>query len=83
MQKIPLRQKARIAFQAAFDRRTPLSAKAILWGGLLYGVLPIDLIPDLLPLLGIADDAVVILGALLVFLHWTKDIRTTLEKDGA
>lgn len=79
MRKISFRQKIRIALQAAFDRHTPLSAKGILLGGALYGVLPIDLIPDLLPLLGIADDAVVILGALLTFLHWTKDLRKALE----
>ncbi len=64
--------------QAAIDRRTPLSAKGILLGGLLYGILPLDLIPDLLPLLGIADDAVVLLTVIFAFLHLTKDIRKKL-----
>jgi uncharacterized membrane protein len=40
----------------------------------------VDLIPDLLPLLGIADDAVIILAALLAFLHLSKDIRRELTQ---
>lgn len=36
--------------------------------GLLYGVSPIDIIPDLVPLLGWSDDVAVILtGAVLAF----------------
>lgn len=79
MTKRSFLEKAGIVWKALFHKRTPLSAKLMLVGGLFYGVLPIDLIPDLLPLLGIADDAVVILGALLTFLHWTKDLRKALE----
>ena len=52
----------------------------MLLGGLLYGVLPVDLIPDLLPLLGIADDAVVILAVVMAFLHLTKDLRKELAQ---
>lgn len=72
-------EKLGILAKAAVDRRTPLSAKGMLLGGLLYGIFPFDLIPDLLPLLGIADDAVIILAALLAFLHWTKSVREKLE----
>ena len=83
MRTLSLAQKMRIVGKAAFHRHTPISAKLMLLGGLLYGILPIDLIPDFLPLLGIADDAVVILGALMAFLYWTNDLRKELERSGA
>lgn len=35
---------------------------------LVYGVSPLDLIPDVLPLLGLADDAVVIVAMVLLTL---------------
>ncbi len=78
MRTVSATQRLRILAKAAIDRRTPLSAKGILLGGLLYGILPLDLIPDLLPLLGIADDAVVLLTVIFAFLHLTKDIRKKL-----
>ena len=36
---------------------TPLSVKALIIGGLIYMVSPIDLIPDFIPIIGLADDA--------------------------
>lgn len=73
-------KKMRIAWSAIFDRRTPLLAKGLLLGGLLYGILPIDFIPDILPLIGIADDGVIILIVIFAFLHFSKSIRKELER---
>jgi len=42
----------------------PLKVKAIIIGSLSYFIMPIDVIPDLLPLIGYSDD----LGALMVAL---------------
>ncbi len=39
---------------------TPASAKAIIIGALLYAVSPLDLIPDVIPVLGLTDDVSVI-----------------------
>ena len=36
---------------------TPLSVKALIIGGLIYMVSPLDLIPDVIPILGLTDDA--------------------------
>lgn len=40
--------------------------------GLLYGISPIDLIPDLIPLLGWSDDVVVIITAIVIALRFMR-----------
>jgi uncharacterized membrane protein YkvA (DUF1232 family) len=82
MRKLTWKQKAKIAWTVLFHRKTPFSAKATMIGGLLYGVLPFDLIPDLLPVLGVADDAMILVVAIIVFLHLTKAIRKEMERQG-
>lgn len=47
--------------------KNKLLAVILLIIAILYGVLPIDLIPDVLFPLGLGDDALVILGALSYF----------------
>ncbi|MFC4426472.1 YkvA family protein [Deinococcus navajonensis] len=42
------------------DRRTPAQARLVAALGLLYAVMPLDLLPDLTPVLGIADDALIV-----------------------
>lgn len=42
------------------DPRTPFSWKALVWGAVLYGVLPFDLWWDFLPIIGLVDDVSVI-----------------------
>ncbi len=63
-----------------FDKRTPLSAKIIIAAGALYGISPLDVIPDILPLIGVTDDLAVIVAALAIFYWKTKGIRTDLKK---
>lgn len=59
---------ARIVWGIARDRRTPLHLKALLGAALAYLVLPIDLIPDALPIVGQADDLTVLLLVLDLFI---------------
>lgn len=79
--KFSLIRKAQIAWRAIFDPRTPLSAKGILLLGLLYGAFPIDFVPDLLPLIGVVDDAGVLFAALIAFLHLSKHVRKALHEN--
>ena len=60
---IPFAEDLLAAYYCAFDRATPLQVKATLLGALAYFVLPIDAIPDVLPVLGFTDDAAVLATA--------------------
>lgn len=59
---------ARVVWGLVRDPRTPLPLKALLGAGLAYVVVPIDLIPDAIPLLGQADDLTVLLLVLDLFI---------------
>ena len=62
--KLPFAEDLLSAYYCAFDRQTPLHVRAILLGALAYFVLPMDGVPDFLPLLGFTDDAAVLAGAM-------------------
>jgi uncharacterized membrane protein YkvA (DUF1232 family) len=61
---IPFAEDLVAAYFCAFDHATPLQVKAALIGALAYFVLPFDVIPDVLPVLGYTDDAAVLVTAL-------------------
>src|SRR5689334_19827434 len=68
--RLPFAEDLLAAYYCAFDRDTPLQVKAALIGALAYFVLPFDVIPDFLPVIGFADDAAVLATALrLVATH--------------
>ncbi len=48
------------------DKKKVVASVLIGAGALLYGVSPLDIVPDLLGPVGLADDAVAILGAVAV-----------------
>ena len=49
-------QRLRYYFLILFDRQTPLYVKLILAVGLLYILVPVDIISDAIPLFGWLDD---------------------------
>ena len=61
-------------------RDIPLKAKATIIGALGYLILPIDLIPDFIPLLGFTDDAAAIAVALSVVNNYLDDEVNTQAK---
>jgi uncharacterized membrane protein YkvA (DUF1232 family) len=68
--RLPLRDKARLAYRLARDARIPLPVRAIPPALILYLSMPLDLIPDFIPVLGHVDDLVIVLigvGLLLRF----------------
>lgn len=63
-----------------FDPRTPTFAKALVIFGLVYGISPLDFIPDFIPLLGQLDDLGVIAMVIMTFLRMTTHIRNDPRK---
>jgi uncharacterized membrane protein YkvA (DUF1232 family) len=59
---------ARVVWGLVRDPRTPLPLKALLGAGVAYLVTPIDLIPDVVPIIGQADDLTVLLLVLDLFI---------------
>ncbi|NUO90415.1 MAG: DUF1232 domain-containing protein [Dermatophilaceae bacterium] len=54
----------RMLKRIATDRQVPRGARVRLWLLLAYLALPVDLVPDFLPVIGYADDAVIMILAL-------------------
>ena len=74
--QVPFAEDLLTAYYCAFDRATPLPVKASLVGALAYFVLPIDALPDVLPVLGFTDDAAVLAAAIkLVTSHIRPEHR--------
>jgi uncharacterized membrane protein YkvA (DUF1232 family) len=74
--RLPFAEDLVAAHYCAFDRQTPLHVKAALIGALAYFVLPSDVVPDVLPVIGYTDDAAMLAGAIkLVASHITPDHR--------
>lgn len=69
-------EKALWLYYAAQEPGTPVWAKSIIYGALAYFVLPVDAIPDVIPVAGYTDD----LGALAaaigsVSMYITNDVK--------
>ena len=58
----------RLVTRLMLDRRVPLRVKLILPAAIVYLISPIDVVPDILPVLGRIDDILVLLIALVFFL---------------
>jgi uncharacterized membrane protein YkvA (DUF1232 family) len=60
---------ARIVWGIMRDPRTPIGLKGMLAAALAYVVMPVDLVPDAIPIVGHADDLTVLLLVLDLFLQ--------------
>lgn len=82
----------RLVARLARDRSLPRGVRWRLWGLLAYLALPIDLVPDFIPVVGYADDAVIVAlvlrsvarraGRDAIARHWpgTPDGLASLER---
>ena len=66
---LSLRRKVRLAWRLLTDRRVPLLARAVLPAVVLYLAMPLDIVPDFIPVVGYLDDVLIILGAAWLFLR--------------
>lgn len=60
--KIPFAEDALAAYYCAMDRQTPLRVRGMLLAALAYFVIPLDFVPDVMPVLGFTDDAAVLVA---------------------
>lgn len=78
---IPFAEDAVAAYYCALDRETPMHVRAALIGALAYFVMPLDAVPDFLPLMGFADDASILAAAIAaVRLHMTDRHREAARR---
>lgn len=61
--RLPFAEDVLAAYYCVRDPTTPRRVKWILLGALAYFLLPTDMIPDLLPLVGFTDDLAVLTAA--------------------
>jgi uncharacterized membrane protein YkvA (DUF1232 family) len=66
---LPWRAKFRLGRLLLADDRVPLRAKLVLPGVVAYLLMPLDIIPDFIPVLGQIDDLLLIAGGLWLFLR--------------
>lgn len=79
--------KTELAYYRALtiDPRTPLAAKWLIAAALAYLLMPFDLIPDFIPVLGQLDDLIIVpslvwLGLRCIPLSLKQEIRRAVEK---
>ena len=77
-----LPQVAKLVARLSRDRRVPVRAKRLAAGLAVYAVLPIDLIPDLIPVVGVVDDLLALVVALAVLVEFSPKEVVVEHWDG-
>ena len=79
--QLPFVEDLLTAYYCALDRDTPREVQAALIGALAYFILPFDIIPDVLPVIGYTDDAAVLAAAIrLVAKHIRPEHREAAQR---
>lgn len=70
-------EKALWLYYAAQQPNTPVWAKTLIYGALAYFVLPVDAVPDAIPVVGFTDDLGALAAALgTVSMYVTDQVKT-------
>jgi uncharacterized membrane protein YkvA (DUF1232 family) len=78
---IPFAEDLLTAYYCAFDRRTPTRVRVALLGALAYFIAPFDVLPDMLPVVGLTDDAAVLAAVFkLVWDHIQPEHRAVARE---
>lgn len=78
---VPFSEDLLAAYYCAFDHSTPLKVKGTLLAALAYFVLPLDALPDIMPVLGFTDDAVVLATAIKLVASHIQPAHRTAARD--
>ncbi len=57
-----------IFLKLMLDRKIPIKYKLLPALGLAYVILPFDIVPDMLPILGFLDDIIILVGTIIIFM---------------
>jgi uncharacterized membrane protein YkvA (DUF1232 family) len=77
LRRLPLAHETVAMYFCLLDPATPVWVKATAAAALAYFVLPLDAVPDILPVVGLSDDASVLAAALAaIAAHITEEHRT-------
>jgi uncharacterized membrane protein YkvA (DUF1232 family) len=76
--RLSLRRKLRLALALVREPRIPLPVRAVPPALVLYLAMPLDVIPDFIPVIGHLDDVLVLLIGVAVLLRFTP--RAVLEE---
>ena len=63
-------QQAKLAYNLMLDQRVPVLAKLIPIGAVAYLLLPLDIAPDVIPVLGQLDDVAILMFGLRIFFEF-------------
>ncbi len=64
VKNVNLAAKAKALWRYLNDKQTPVAHKAIIIAALLYCIVPMDLVPDFIPLSGLLDDLAIVVSVL-------------------
>ena len=76
--RLPLRRKLHLAAALVRDNRIPLLVRALPPALVLYLAMPLDVIPDFIPVIGHLDDVIVLVLGIALLLRFTP--RAVLEE---
>jgi uncharacterized membrane protein YkvA (DUF1232 family) len=76
-----LLDQARLAFRLIREPAVPAVIKAIPMIGVAYLIWPIDILPDLFPVLGQLDDIGVLMASIALFLRLCPDSLVAFHRD--
>lgn len=71
--RLPMAREVVAMYFCMLDPKTPIWVKGTVAGALAYFILPLDAIPDLLPLFGLSDDAAILTAALTAIAAYITD----------
>ena len=78
--RLPFAEELVAAYYCAIDKSTPLQVKATLMAALAYFIVPTDLLPDWIALLGYTDDAAVFFAAYRMVANHITDAHRLLAR---
>jgi uncharacterized membrane protein YkvA (DUF1232 family) len=73
LRRLPLAQETVALYFCLLDPKTPMWVKGAVAAALAYFILPLDAIPDLLPLVGLGDDAGVLAATVTAVAGYITD----------